>query len=498
MYQRPKALKKGGSPPGPKSPQSTRPTNEPTPPQHTSTRTTSLPPGAYGIAEDESDNDNNDDMSIEILLETNEDIATPSDLERLIEKTKSTFMNVTKRHPEYKPSKEAQEALANMTSFFESPQNANTPTDTPTTDINSKLDYLMNAIEQLRHNKPTYSDKLKQTPPRLPESQYNQPRPQPPARRFDPKRLLIKFEPRINFTDASPGAIVEQVNKALRAAGAPDSATVIGFGLTAHSRQPELTTGPNCEARDLEQFSNIITSAILGDKDRPQVASATAIRQFHQICIERVPRRDIHGNPISLQHLDTAMCQAIRGTNLTSIPYANEPRPLVTKDKWEQAEHASFLINLTSREVADELLRVQRVYIDGRAHKVRPFSDRRPILYCSVCSSRSHLDGSKQCPGHRCEICSAEDHTSATHPNATAPKCINCAGPHPSRDRACPARRHPRPAAYKTPLPPSQHRAQTPPPEPHTRDPRLRAPTPQTTTTTPSQNWEDARKIPWA
>jgi len=59
---------------------------------------------------------------------------------------------------------------------------------------------------------------------------------------------------------------------------------------------------------------------------------------------------------------------------------------------------------------------------------------------CRNCHSTQHRTGSRSCQGECCISCGAADHASLQHPTNTPPKCINCAGEHGARDRACPAR----------------------------------------------------------
>ncbi len=96
-----------------------------------------------------------------------------------------------------------------------------------------------------------------------------------------------------------------------------------------------------------------------------------------------------------------------------------------------------------------QVLLTKTFFIDGTPCTARPYTERPPIVYCRRCSSIGHRENSRGCKGPRCEICTSGDHSTESHqPNDPPPKCINCAGPHPSRARECPARKQPaRPSA---------------------------------------------------
>ena len=123
---------------------------------------------------------------------------------------------------------------------------------------------------------------------------------------------------------------------------------------------------------------------------------------------------------------------------------ATQPRFMIAVGDRAVKSRVPVRLSFLANDQARQVLLTKTFFIDGIPCTARLYTERPPIVYCRQCSSIGHRENSQGCKGPRCEICTSGDHTTESHqPSDPPPKCINCAGTHPSCARECPARKQP-------------------------------------------------------
>lgn len=295
------------------------------------------------------------------------------------------------------------------------------------------------------------------------------PEPTNSNQRHHNSRLILHFNPPINFDDLKPGEIVHTVNTKLAALTPPIGGHIRIQGVIASgiSKTPIVIAGNGCTATDLEPYSNIILESVCRNSDMLDSCSATADRRRFELCINNVPRRFFHGETIEPNNLTNIIADALRVKG--DLPLATPPRYLIPPDRITEATSATVLVSFTDEEMAKKMLNTATIFVDGRICKIRQYIERSPVTYCKNCSSTRHRENSRACQGQRCEICTSTDHTAREHPRDVPPKCINCAGTHQARARECPARRQSpdtKAPGNPTTARPNRNQAERTPPQP--------------------------------
>jgi hypothetical protein len=270
-----------------------------------------------------------------------------------------------------------------------------------------------------------------------------QPRAQPtsPTQCHHKSRLIIHFEPHIEQETLRPqGRIVHEINEALRnlTPQVPENVRVKGMIISGASGTPIIIAGDGCTAIDLEVHKELIISIVAGDTHFTK-ARANADRQRFEVCLDNVPLRSYLGIEQTETIIETVVATAsgLRGEMRLATP----PRFMISEEDRLLKTRAPVRLSFHDEDQAKVLLALKTFFLDGVMCTIRPYIDRKPVAYCSSCSSLNHRENSKACKGPSCMQCASTSHTTDDHPETTTPKCINCAGSHGARSRECPARR---------------------------------------------------------
>jgi hypothetical protein len=266
------------------------------------------------------------------------------------------------------------------------------------------------------------------------------PNPAQAHQRYHPSRLVITADPPISFDSIKPGETVRDINTKLAQATppAPENVRVQGIIPSSNSRTPIIIAAPSCTAQDLAEYEHIILKVLIPETNMLNHASAVADQRRYEICINGVPLRTFTGEFVTPGLITSALAVALRHKG--ELPQATTPKFLITPSAREQAKSATVLISFHDKETAERVLNSGGIFIDGYHCSVRKYVERERPPQCRNCHTTQHRTGSRSCQGQRCVSCGAADHPSLQHPTNTPPKCINCAGEHGARDRACPAR----------------------------------------------------------
>ena len=286
-------------------------------------------------------------------------------------------------------------------------------------------------VTPIRKNAPQHH--TSQTPHRKPTS---------PTQRHHESRLIIHYTPKIDTrTLGQPGRIVEEINRALHSLSPPAPAHigVKGMMTSVSSGTPIIIAADGCTASSLEAYSETISRIVAGEAHF-DTAEAKADRQRFEVCLENVPLRSYLGVETQPNIIESIIAETSGLRD--DLQLATKPRFMISDGDREFKSRAPVRLSFLDNEQARKVLLAKTYFFDGTPCTARPYIERLPLIYCRLCSSIGHRENSRGCKGPCCEICTSGNHDTSSHqPSDPPPKCINCAGPHPSRARECPARK---------------------------------------------------------
>lgn len=105
-------------------------------------------------------------------------------------------------------------------------------------------------------------------------------------------------------------------------------------------------------------------------------------------------------------------------------------------DKREGVAKGSILAAVGSEEEREKILATRQSCAFRGIIKFSKYVKRKKIRYCASCGMMNHLTWT--CRQKRCLLCTSLEHSSETHPEEVALKCITCKGNHQATDKSCP------------------------------------------------------------
>lgn len=107
-------------------------------------------------------------------------------------------------------------------------------------------------------------------------------------------------------------------------------------------------------------------------------------------------------------------------------------------DKREGVAKGSILAAVGTEEEREKILATRQSCAFRGIIKFSKYVEKKKICYCASCGMMNHLTWT--CRQKRCLSCTSTDHSTETHPEEIALKCITCKGNHHATDRSCPTR----------------------------------------------------------
>jgi hypothetical protein len=245
------------------------------------------------------------------------------------------------------------------------------------------------------------------------------------------------------------GAILSQVNRALRAAGVPDHIRLWALRRNAKGVLTALTR-QNSNARQLLYFKDMIL--IAARKVDPGIINVQSNETWAKLKIHGVPL-DQYGTSTDARGLQT-LREDIEAENPgvvipVALRWVGSPRRIMERYTQGEIRGATVMFAVQDKQAAERLL-ATGLRATGRTYRVERYTIDGPDSICAKCSVWGHIAEKCDSEVYRCMYC-AENHPTSQHkcnrPECPDPegklckftqeKCANCSGEHIARSGQC-------------------------------------------------------------